>query len=170
MKPTKRNLRNQLPLALLLAVACILPGFAIAGGLWHADKVNSAPDILPVDQAFVMMPVEHTAHGLKLGWVVAKGYYLYRERFSVAALEPVGAKIPAPQFPSGEKHHDEHFGDVHVYRGGSYDAGISGGKSLDSIRKLKVSYQGCAESGICYPPQTRIVDVIALSPSAAPAK
>ena len=165
MKFSNRNCLNQLTLALLLAGSCILPGFAIAGGLWHADKINSAPDILPVDQAFVMMPAEHTARGLKLGWVVAKGYYLYRERISVEAVEPAGVKLPAAQLPPGEKHHDEHFSDVHVYRGGSYDAGIPGGHSLDKVRKLKINYQGCAESGICYPPQTRIVDVIALSPA-----
>jgi thiol:disulfide interchange protein DsbD len=163
MKISKRNLLNHLSLALLLAVSCILPGFAIAGGLWHADKVSNAPDILPVDQAFQLQPVERTAHGLKLGWLVSKGYYLYRERISVAAAEPASIKIPAPKLPAGEKHHDEHFGDVHVYRGGSYDAEISGGKSLDQIRKLKISYQGCAESGVCYPPQSRIVDVITLS-------
>ncbi len=165
MKSLTRNFLNHLTLALLLAVSCILPGFAIAGGLWHGDKDNNAPDILPVDQAFQMQPVERTAHGLKLGWIVSTGYYLYRERIHVEAAEPDAVKIPEPKLPAGEKHHDEHFGDVHVYRGGSYEAEIPGGKSLEKIRKLKISYQGCAESGVCYPPQTRIMDVITLSAS-----
>lgn len=163
MKPLTRNSLNQITLALLLAISCILPGFAIAGSLWHADKTNSAPDILPVDQAFELQPVERTAHGLKLGWIVATGYYLYRERIRVESAEPVAARIPSPKLPAGEKHHDEHFGDVHIYRGGSYDAEITGGKSLAQVHKLKISYQGCSESGVCYPPQTRIVDVLTLS-------
>lgn len=163
MKSSMRNLRNQLTLALLLAISCVLPGFAIAGGLWHGSDINSTPDILPVDQAFQLQPVERTERGLKLGWLVSTGYYLYRERISVTVEEPAAIKLPAPKLPAGEKHHDEHFGDVHVYRGGSYDAEISGGKSLNQVRKLKISYQGCSESGVCYPPQTRIVDVITLS-------
>lgn len=163
MKSLTRNSLNQITLALLLAVSCILPGFAIAGNLWHADKIDSAPDILPVDQAFELQPVERTERGLKLGWIVASGYYLYRERIKVEVAEPTAIKIPVPRLPAGEKHHDEHFGDVHIYRGGSYDAEIAGGKSLAEIRKLKISYQGCSESGVCYPPQTRIVDVLTLS-------
>ncbi len=163
MKMSKRNLLNHLTLALLLAAACILPGFAIAGGLWHSSNVNSAPDILPVDQAFQLQPVERTERGLKLGWIVSTGYYLYRERIKVEVVEPAATKISAPKLPAGEKHHDEHFGDVHIYRGGSIDAEIPGGKSLGQVRKLKISYQGCSESGVCYPPQTRIVDVLAYS-------
>lgn len=163
MKSLTRNSLNHIALALLLAVSCILPGFAIAGSLWHADKTNGVPDILPVDQAFQLQAVERTERGLKLGWIVATGYYLYRERISVAVAEPATTRIPAPKLPAGEKHHDEHFGDVHIYRGGSYDAEISGGKSLAQVRKLKISYQGCSESGVCYPPQTRIVDVLTLS-------
>ena len=163
MKSLTRNWLNQITLALLLAVSCILPGFAIAGSLWHGDKTNSAPDILPVDQAFELQPVERTERGLKLGWIVATGYYLYRERISVEAAEPAAVKIPKPKLPAGEKHHDEHFGDVHIFRGGSYDGEIAGAKSLSTVSKLKISYQGCSESGVCYPPQTRIVDVLTLS-------
>jgi len=163
MKPSTLNSLNRLALALLLAASCVLPGFAIAGSLWHSNNSNSAPDILPVDEAFQLQPVERNAQGLRLGWLVSPGYYLYRERISVAVEEPAAAKIPAPKLPAGEKHHDEHFGDVHIYRGGRYDGEILGGKSLRQIRKLKISYQGCSESGVCYPPQTRIVDVITLS-------
>jgi thiol:disulfide interchange protein DsbD len=163
MKMSKKNFLNHLTLALLLAVSCVLPGFAIAGGLWRSGDVSSAPDILPVDQAFQLQPVERTDRGLKLGWIVSTGYYLYRERIKVEAAEPAAIKIAAPTLPAGEKHHDEHFGDVHISRGGSVDAEIPGAKSLGQVRKLKISYQGCSESGVCYPPQTRIVDVMTFS-------
>lgn len=163
MKSSKRNSRNHLTLALLLAISCVLPGLAIAGGLWHGSDINNAPDILSVDQAFQLQPVERTTRGLKLGWLVSTGYYLYRERIHVEAVEPAAIKLPAAKLPAGEKHHDEHFGDVHIYRGGSYEAEIPNSKSLKQVRKLKISYQGCAESGVCYPPQTRIVDVITIS-------
>lgn len=155
---------NQLTLSLLLAASCVLPCFAIAGGLWHGpDNANTAPDILTVDEAFQLQPVERTSNGLKLGWFVSNGYYLYRERISIEAAEPAATKLSAAKLPVGEKHHDEHFGDVHIYRGGRYEVEIANSQSLAKLHKLKISYQGCAETGVCYPPQTRIVDVVALS-------
>lgn len=159
---------NQLTLSLLLATACVLPCFAIAGGLWHGrDNANKAPDILAVDDAFQLQPVERTKQGIKLGWLVSNGYYLYRERIRIEAADPATLKLSAATLPEGEKHHDEHFGDVHIYRGGRYEVEIANSKSLSKLRKLKISYQGCAETGVCYPPQTRIVDVLALSTAQA---
>jgi len=158
------NAPNRLTLALLLAASCVLPCLAVAGGLWHVQgSTNDAPDILAVDDAFQLQPVEHTRQGLKLGWYVSPGYYLYRERISIAAAEPASLTLPTPVLPTGEKHHDEHFGDVHIYRGGRYDVEIIGAKSLAKLKQVKVSYQGCAESGVCYPPQTRIVDIVTLT-------
>jgi thiol:disulfide interchange protein DsbD len=164
MKSEKQKIKNGLVLALLLAAASVLPGLAIAGNLWHgADAGSSVPDVLPVDEAFQLQPVERSEHGLKLGWLVAKGTYLYRERIRIEAAEPAALKLAKAKMPDGEKHHDEHFGDVHVYRAGRYDVEIPGSNSLAKLKKVKVSYQGCAESGVCYSPQTRIVDVVTLS-------
>lgn len=164
MKTSISNRINDLILLLLLAMACVLPGIAIAGGLWHArDDANAAPDILPVDQAFQLQPVERSAHGFRTGWLVSKGYYLYRERISIEAAKPANVKLAAPTLPAGEKHHDEHFGDVHIYRAGNYTVEVAGKKTMQGLKRVKISYQGCAESGVCYPPQTRIMDVLSLS-------
>ncbi|MES2489408.1 MAG: protein-disulfide reductase DsbD domain-containing protein [Pseudomonadota bacterium] len=154
---------NRLTLSLLFAASCVLPCFAIAAGLWNApNNVNVAPNILAVDEAFQLQPVERTKRGLKLGWFVSSGYYLYQERIRIEAATPATLKLSKPKFPVGEKHHDEHLGDVHIYRGGRHEVEIAGGKSLNKLQQLKITYQGCAESGVCYPPQTRIVDIIAL--------
>lgn len=162
------NVLNRLALSLLLAIACVLPAIAIAGSLWSgSNTVHSAPEILAVDEAFQLQPVERTPHGIKLGWYVSPGYYLYQERIRIEAAEPSTIKLATPKLPKGEKHHDAHFGDVHIYRGGRHHAEILGGKSLAKLRQVKITYQGCAESGVCYPPQTRIVDILKLS-SAAP--
>ena len=165
MKTAKhKNRINELTLSLLLALACVLPGLAVAGSLWHGrDDSNAAPDILPVDEAFQLQPVERTAHGFRTGWLVAKGYYLYRERIRIEAVEPAGVKLAAPTLPAGEKHHDEHFGDVHIYLSGNYTVELAGKKTMEGLKRVKVSYQGCAESGVCYPPQTRIMDVLSLT-------
>jgi thiol:disulfide interchange protein len=148
---------------LLLAACFTLPVIGNAAGLWHDN--TSAPDILPVDEAFQLQPVERVNGHLQLSWLIAKGYYLYRERIHIEAFEPPAAKPGKLQLPPGEKHHDEHFGDVQIYRGGLVNAELSTGKAAAKLRKLKVSYQGCAESGVCYPPQARIVDIPALPDS-----
>jgi thiol:disulfide interchange protein len=156
----------RLRLTLLLLAACVaLPVTGGAAGLWHDNA--SAPDILPVDQAFQLQPVERVKGHLQLSWLIAKGYYLYRERIHVEAFDPLAAKLGKLQLPPGEKHHDEHFGDVQIYRGGLISAELyaSKAKANAKLRKLKVSYQGCAESGVCYPPQTRIVDIPSLPDS-----
>lgn len=56
--------------------------------------------------------------------------------------------------PEGESHSDEFFGEQPVYRQGlevKIPAAASG--------QIKVSYQGCADAGLCYPPQTRVIDL-----------
>ncbi|MFP3649005.1 protein-disulfide reductase DsbD N-terminal domain-containing protein, partial [Paraburkholderia sp. SIMBA_054] len=68
--------------------------------------------------------------------------------------------------PDGHKKHDEVFGDVETYRGQlravlAGDADPGAGKVT-----LAVRYQGCADAGVCYPPQKRLIEV-ALPPEQA---
>src|SRR5690606_14528010 len=72
------------------------------------------------------------------------------------------------QFPPGERHHDEFFGDVETYRG-RLQATLPGtaGAGATTVA-LKIRYQGCADLGVCYPPQTRTL-AVALPAATAPA-
>ncbi len=111
-------------------------------------------DFLPVDQAFSFTATTINPGWVELGWQIAVGYYLYRDHLGFEATGP-GQTVGEPLLPDGKKKHDEYFGDSEVY----YDELIlrlpvqSDSGSLD----LTVSYQGCAEDGICYPPTTRSV-------------
>jgi thiol:disulfide interchange protein DsbD len=63
------------------------------------------------------------------------------------------------QIPTGDKHHDQFFGDVETYRGtvtATLPAVVAPG--LSSVN-VKVKYQGCADIGVCYPPQTRVLTI-----------
>ena len=133
-------------LALLLALA---PLSAFAA---------NPDDLLPVDQAYVLSATAPTRGRIELHWSIADGYYLYRHRTD-AVVEGGGFAAGKLQLPKGKPYRDEFFGDVETYRGellavleGQADAGA------DSVT-LKVKYQGCADAGICYPPQTRTVRV-----------
>lgn len=132
--------------ALLLAVAV----GAAAADPWHRQDAGG---LLTPDQAFQLMPVEAHGQTLRIEWEVAPGYYMYlnRLKFEATGLEPGNAQLPA-----GEKHHDEHFGDVEIFRAGTLVARLP----VSTVpQKIKLTYQGCAEIGVCLPPQIRVVDV-----------
>ena len=115
-------------------------------------------DLLPVDEAFALGATATARDRIAIDWKIADGYYLYRHRISV---EPVAGafKADALQLPRGEKHTDEFFGKVETYRR-QLRAVLPGVATPGAERvTLKIKYQGCADLGICYPPQTRTLTV-----------
>ena len=129
------------------AAAALALGLALAGPASAIDE----SDLLPVDQAFVLDADAAAADRIVLRWKIADGYYLYKHRISVKADPAFAAQ--ALQLPKGDKHKDEFFGEVETYRGvlGATLPGQAGAGRVS----LQVKYQGCADAGICYPPQTR---------------
>ncbi len=113
--------------------------------------------ILAVDDAFHPQPAIWQKGRLLVGVDVAPGCYLYRDRFSVEALEPDGYALGAASLPTGEAHRDEHFGEVRILRGrltASYKP-----VAHDPPKRVRIRYQGCADGLVCYPPQTRVLSV-----------
>jgi thiol:disulfide interchange protein len=115
-------------------------------------------DLLPVDQAFVLRAQATAADRIELRWTIAPGYYLYRHRSKAQILDN-GVAAGALRLPKGEAHNDEFFGPTETYRGQVLatlpEIVGAGGRTL----RLKVQYQGCADAGVCYPPQTRTLQV-----------
>ncbi|WP_372018240.1 protein-disulfide reductase DsbD family protein [Pseudoxanthomonas sp. 10H] len=134
----------RLPLSLLV-LATALPA-------WAVDE----SDLLPVDQAFVLSAGAPAADRIELRWKIADGYYLYRHRTSVKAS--AGFSGGELQLPDGARHTDEFFGPVETYRG-ELVATLPGRQAGTGPVQLEVRYQGCADLGICYPPQTRRLQV-----------
>lgn len=119
---------------------------------WQNAPPPAAP--LTVDEAFEMYPPEYRDGQLQLSWRIAPDHYLYRFRLKVIAL-PSGEEI-RPQWPAGLPYHDEHFGDVEIYRELlTGTATISG----EPPQRIRVTYQGCADAGLCYPPKTQDIEV-----------
>ncbi len=130
---------------LMLALFLLLPGLASsAGGLLG----NAQPDFLPVDRAFALSvtPLENGA--TRLHWQIAPGYYLYKQRLQFQGL----AEANRPSLPTGEPHSDEFFGDTEVYRQ-SLTLEVPPGAG----ERMRLGWQGCADAGLCYPPQSRDV-------------
>lgn len=115
-----------------------------------AASLSNSADFLPVHEAFKLSLVQADAQTLKLRFVATDGYYLYRHRFQFRT-EPADIALGTANIPKGEAKHDEFFGDVEVYHG---VVDIEVPRSDARAFTLLVGYQGCADKGLCYPPET----------------
>jgi thiol:disulfide interchange protein DsbD len=116
---------------------------------------RAADEFLDPDQAFQLSVRVLDAKRLELSYKVAPGYYLYRERFKFSSAD---AKLGEPQIPPGKKHYDTALEqNVETYHDGVVVILpiVSAAKAFT----LDATHQGCADKGLCYPPQPRNVSV-----------
>ena len=116
-------------------------------------------EFLSPDQAFRFDAIPEGTDRIRLNWEIAEGYYLYRARIKVRTTSAT-AQLGTPQFPPGQVKTDEYFGKQEVYHhelAASVPVARSSGGELEL--PLEVTYQGCADAGLCYPPQTKSVVV-----------
>lgn len=119
--------------------------------------LNNSSDFLPVREAFKLSLVSSDAQSVTLRFVAAEGYYLYRHRLNFS-VEPAGFDLGEAQLPAGKAKHDEFFGDVEVYYG-VLDVRLPLNNPDNRPLRLQVGYQGCADKGLCYPPETEYVEI-----------
>ncbi|MBX8502645.1 protein-disulfide reductase DsbD [Pseudomonas lijiangensis] len=120
-------------------------------------SLDNSKEFLPVREAFKLSLIETTPQSIKLRFVATDGYYLYRHRFQFRT-EPADIGLGEAQLPPGEKKHDEYFGDVEVYHG-ILDIDLPRKPGEERPFVLSVSYQGCADKGLCYPPETERLNI-----------
>ncbi len=139
--------------------AALLATFALLMLAWSLPaRAIDESDLLPVDQAFVLSAKAIDQGRIQISWNIAKGYYLYRERMSAQSADATFQSTPL-QLPEGIHKHDQFFGDVQIYhdRVTATLAGIAA--SAVQAVDVTVKYQGCADAGVCYPPQKRTLHV-----------
>ncbi len=130
---------------------------ALAAAALLAAPARAADDFLEAALAFRGSARMADARTLELRFDIAPGYHLYRERLAVERVAGA-ARLGELQLPRGEIAFDANFDkDVESYRGPlvarlPLEAG-------DGDVRLLVSHQGCADAGLCYPPQTAQVDL-----------
>ncbi|MEP7208009.1 MAG: protein-disulfide reductase DsbD N-terminal domain-containing protein [Casimicrobiaceae bacterium] len=133
---------------LLLAVVA-----SLAAGAAGAD----APDLLANERAFAFSVRAVDAQTLEARFVVAPGYYLYRDKLRFE-LAPASLAAP-PALPAGESKHDEFFGASETYRGGVVVRLRLAEPLPGRTVTVLADSQGCADVGVCYPPQRQKVAV-----------
>ena len=119
--------------------------------------LNNSSDFLPVREAFKLSLVSSDAQAVTLRFVATEGYYLYRHRFNFS-VEPADLVLGDAELPAGEAKHDEFFGDVEVYYG-VLDIRVPLDNPDNRPLRLQVGYQGCADKGLCYPPETEFIEI-----------
>jgi thiol:disulfide interchange protein DsbD len=98
------------------------------------------------------------AQTIEVTFAIAKGYYLYRDKFRFA-VDGEGVTLGTPVFPKGKEKNDENFGKVEVfYKNVVIHVPVERNASGALPLKLNVTSQGCADAGVCYPPQTQTVN------------
>lgn len=140
----------------LILLLCSTSTFA---GLFDAPGRSN---FVPADQAFAF-DFQQNQHDLNLTWQVKDGYYLYRKQIRIT---PAQAEIAEVTLPAGVWHEDEFYGKSEIYRNTlTIPVTIN---QAQSGATLTVTYQGCADAGFCYPPESKTVPLSEVVASAEP--
>jgi thioredoxin:protein disulfide reductase len=115
------------------------------------SSAQAANDLLPPEKAFQAYMVQMDDHTLEVRFKVAPGYYLYRERISFKSAQAI-----QPQLPVGTEKNDPSFGKVQVYKHDTV-VPIKSTTPFPLDAAITAKFQGCAEVGVCYPPQTHVL-------------
>ena len=117
-------------------------------------------EFLDPDVAFVLSAAATGPDAIEAHWDIADGYYLYRDKFQFRAADGSGVTLGAARFPKGKIKNDEYFGIMEVYyRSVAALVPVPRTAAGDTI-DVDVTYQGCAEAGLCYPPITKTVSLL----------
>jgi len=114
---------------------------------------TAQPEFLPVDEAYQLAVEAEVDGALRLYWQIADHYYLYQHRFAFQLEDASGAVELEVALPAALGREDEYFGEVEVYYS-SADVMLYPRRVPES-GILSVTYQGCADAGLCYPPEKK---------------
>lgn len=153
-----RVLRNAMALCLVAFIMLLQPAQAVQSQfeLPQNDVFAQQNQFLPVDEAF-QFDFQQQGAELTLKWDIADSYYMYQHRFEVKSAVKLAEQ---PQLPPGEAHFDEFFGETTVYRDSVQITYTLHSATPD--QEFVISYQGCADAGLCYPPTEKTVYLTAV--------
>ncbi|ELW9547104.1 protein-disulfide reductase DsbD [Klebsiella aerogenes] len=137
----------------IITLILLLCSASASAGLFDAPGRSN---FVPADRAFAF-DFQQNQHDLNLSWHIKDGYYLYRKQITLTTKD---AAIVEPSLPPGEWHEDEFYGKSEIYR-----QRLTLPITLTQASKaatLTVTYQGCADAGFCYPPETKVVPLSAV--------
>ncbi len=133
-----------------------LPGLSGAGSSFLEG--NSTGEVLEPDQAFRFDAIVEDGNSITVRWDITPGHYLYKDKFRFTLTHADGVSLGKPILPKGEEKDDEFFGRIEVYHNPvEVRLPLLRENQEPTEITLLAGYQGCAEIGICYPPQKKSV-------------
>ncbi|MCP5150943.1 MAG: protein-disulfide reductase DsbD N-terminal domain-containing protein [Ectothiorhodospiraceae bacterium] len=114
------------------------------------------PDFLDVDVAFALDVLPTGPSTVAATWRIAPGYYLYRDRMRFTVAPATGWRLVTAALPAGDPKADPYFGETRVFHDAvQASLELDRGAADTAAGSITITYQGCAEAGLCYPPVTR---------------
>ena len=136
--------------------------FLLLGRLVLSIARTAAQDFLDPEKAFVLQAQMVSSDKISLRFKIASGYYMYRERFSFE-LDTTHVKLGEPKMPTGRVKFDQTFNkEMELYfTDAVIELPITAWPSNIASQsfKLTANGQGCAQAGLCYPPQDFVVQL-----------
>ena len=114
-----------------------------------------AQQVLKPEQAFPVT-VSYQAKNIVISHEIKQGYYLYKDKISYASTHQ-NIQLIQVELPAGKAHYDEFFGSTEIYRDSmtvKIPVNISEKNLVNRNFTIEIKLQGCADIGLCYPPQT----------------
>lgn len=154
-------LRRCQALWLLAAALLVLLPPGLAQAQWLSDDDQS--EFLPVREAF-QPSAWHDGDTLYIGVEAAEDYYLYRHQFAVESQSP-DVSLGEPELPPGTFMTDEYLGDVYTFRDTVvFEAPLE--EAHNGPFDVELTFQGCADAGLCYPPERMTLEAAETAPPA----
>ncbi len=150
---------NFLRISLLLLFAFFCTS-ASADSALSSLSGDEEEEFLDPDVAFVVTAKQGDDGTIKTNWLIQDGYYLYKDKISVAPVDESQIRLGELPLPEGEEKEDEYFGlIVSIDHEFNADIPITHLATNEDAVDLIFKYQGCAKAGLCYPPITKTLRV-----------
>ncbi|TMM41440.1 protein-disulfide reductase DsbD [Colwellia ponticola] len=119
----------------------------------NTNLFSNDDEFLKVDQAFALN-FHQKNNLLEISFDIAPDYYLYRHQFKFAGEN---IKFMPVLLPEGIDHEDEFFGVQKIFTEQlTFTVNL---EQVSSDASIKVTYQGCAAKGLCYAPESKVIEL-----------
>ncbi|CAB1207273.1 protein-disulfide reductase DsbD [Acinetobacter bouvetii] len=136
----KKHLQN-----LSTLLHCAISGLVCSVILLFSMTLHAQEQLLSAEDAFSFTVESTSTHEAQLSWNIPDRYYLYQHKFAVQQ----GSQKLALSLPKATYLHDENYGHTQVYF-----HQVQFNVPTEASKTYQVTWQGCAQDRICYPPQT----------------
>ena len=147
------------------SVAAVMAFVGIALLVLEIGAAHAQVKLLPTEEAFRFSARALDARTVEANFAVADGYYLYRDKLRFSAGTPT-VTVGTVELPAGKVKDDQFFGKVETYRDRVVVRLPLENAAAGQSVTVRADSQGCADVGVCYPPNVQSVTVIVPQPGA----